>query len=451
MASSAPSTDGFDSDQRAKKVLLKIYSHFVPTEQTDRAKKLLRRGLRKGEGSDKTSVSFATIKQVLVDSDVTSAEDVKPFLRKINISSSSPSVPLKDFVSTILEAVESQPRPPEPPILDFESLDTASLIDQFCKYYTKLMDYRVDQIEIKLKAETITLEKKLSETMTELESTKSSLEKVKDIAKTRVTQLATEVAELTERLSKEKQLEEEIAAERDEYKRKLEELRKLPTGPVKLIPGSSGEPDSVSPRTSVPIVTLPRAVSNLASTKSPREPLPRTKSVYVKRELGELEQLMAELVSPICPVCKQPVLDNPIQAFGKQYHPEHFCCSRCSLELVPGDTFEETDDFRILCGDCLQKERTPYCNNCRNAIADGHQIFLDDAKNTYCGTCAQAVTDGMVLICKSCKGPIEGDCVNALGAKWHPACFICPTCGLDVTQSDFYDVNGFPYCDLHGH
>jgi HAMP domain-containing protein len=345
--------------------------------------------------------------------------------------------------------VESQPQLPEPPSLDFDSLDTSSLIDQFCKYYTKLMDYRVGQIELKLKAETTDLQKRLSETVTELESTKSSLRKVKEIAKTRVTQLATEVAELTERLNKEKQLEEEIIAERDEYKRKLEELRKLPSGPVRLVP--SAETDAISPRGSMPVVTLPRAVSNLSSTKSPREPLARSKSVYVKRELGELEQLMAELVSPICPICKQPVLDSPIQAFGKQYHPEHFCCSRCSLELVPGDTFEETDDFRILCGNCLEKERTPYCNNCRNPIVSGQQSFLDDAKNSYCATCAQAVTDSMVLICKSCKGPIEGDCVNALGSKWHPACFLCPTCGLDLTQSDFYDVNGFPYCDLHGH
>jgi HAMP domain-containing protein len=114
--------------------------------------------------------------------------------------------------------VESQPQLPEPPSLDFDSLDTSSLIDQFCKYYTKLMDYRVGQIELKLKAETTDLQKRLSETVTELESTKSSLRKVKEIAKTRVTQLATEVAELTERLNKEKQLEEEIIAERDEYK-----------------------------------------------------------------------------------------------------------------------------------------------------------------------------------------------------------------------------------------
>lgn len=140
----------------------------------------------------------------------------------------------------ILEATTPQKEAPNPPEFDIETVDTAALVSHFCTYYTNLMEYRVEKIEMKLKAQAIELELKLKKTMQELETTKSQLESVKDIAKKRVTSLATEVAELTEQLNKEKKLEEEITIERDELKRKLEELRKLPSGPVKLMPGSSG-------------------------------------------------------------------------------------------------------------------------------------------------------------------------------------------------------------------
>lgn len=361
------------------------------------------------------------------------------------------TVPLKEFVNLIVEAAAPARAAPQAPELDLETIETSALIENFCQYYTNLMEYRVEQIELKLKTQTAILERKLSATVSELESTKASLEKVKDIAKNRVTQLATEVAELTMQLNKEKEIEAEITVERDELRRKLEELRKLPTGPVKLMP--TGEPDA-SPR-SVPVATLPRAMSNTAipspRKQAPPRELPRTKSVFVRRELGELEQLMAELVSPICPVCKQAVIDNPIQAFGKNYHPEHFCCSSCSTELAPGDAFNETDDFRILCGDCLAIERAPHCSKCRRVLGSGEAVTIDDAKSSYCADCAAEITEGMVLICKSCKGPVEGDCINTLNAKWHPSCFVCPSCSVDLTSGNFYDVGGFPYCELHGH
>lgn len=213
--------------------------------------------------------------------------------------------------------------------------------------------------------------------------------------------------------------------------------------------------DAHTAASAVPVVTLPRAISN-ATLRPQTQPqqkrdLSRTKSVMVKHELGELEQLMAELVSPVCPACKQPVIENPISALGKQWHQEHFKCIKCDLELEPGDRFFETDDHRLLCEDCHTKETQPFCSKCRRPIAFGEQMFQDSAKNAYCTTCAAQVTEGMILNCKACNGPIEGDCINALDAKWHPTCFACPTCGLDLTQAQFYDVGGFPYCDLHGH
>lgn len=50
--------------------------------------------------------------------------------------------------------------------------------------------------------------------------------------------------------------------------------------------------------------------------------------------------------------------------------------------------------------------------------------------------------------CKACgKGFTEGVQVQALGGKWHQACFACKVCKTPITAASFAVKDGFPLCD----
>ena len=49
--------------------------------------------------------------------------------------------------------------------------------------------------------------------------------------------------------------------------------------------------------------------------------------------------------------------------------------------------------------------------------------------------------------CGKCKEVVRGVKVNALGQSWHPACFLCATCGKQL--ADFFECEQRPYCGDH--
>jgi hypothetical protein len=48
-------------------------------------------------------------------------------------------------------------------------------------------------------------------------------------------------------------------------------------------------------------------------------------------------------------------------------------------------------------------------------------------------------------VCSRCNLPISGDVVEAMGAQWHDACFVCSTCGCDLSGG-FVRYEGKPSC-----
>ncbi|KAJ0065178.1 hypothetical protein NL108_005659, partial [Boleophthalmus pectinirostris] len=92
-----------------------------------------------------------------------------------------------------------------------------------------------------------------------------------------------------------------------------------------------------------------------------------------------------EQFSPRCAYCKGPILQNILTALDQTWHPEHFFCSHC------GDLFGP-DGF-------LEKEGKPYC--CK----DFYNLFAPK-----CSGCGEAVRENYL---------------TAANGTWHPECFVC--------------------------
>ena len=91
----------------------------------------------------------------------------------------------------------------------------------------------------------------------------------------------------------------------------------------------------------------------------------------------------------VCAECEKPILSGEsVQAFGKTFHPEHFTCTTCNMELGRKNFFE--------------RDGKPYCE------LDYHTLFSPR--------------------CAACDGPILDKCVSALDQAWHPEHFVCEEC-----------------------
>ncbi|KIW82667.1 hypothetical protein Z517_05694 [Fonsecaea pedrosoi CBS 271.37] len=99
-----------------------------------------------------------------------------------------------------------------------------------------------------------------------------------------------------------------------------------------------------------------------------------------------------EFFSPRCRSCKTPIEGEIVIACGHSYHVDHFFCAEC------GDPFSSTTPF-----------------------VEGNDGYA------YCVRCHTKRTSAR---CRGCKSPILDEItVEALGGKWHGACFVCCECG----------------------
>ncbi|KAM3172646.1 hypothetical protein ACTXT7_014110 [Hymenolepis weldensis] len=87
------------------------------------------------------------------------------------------------------------------------------------------------------------------------------------------------------------------------------------------------------------------------------------------------------------------------------------------------------------------------CYNCRTKL--NPQGYYHSLHRLLCPTC---VRDGEVESCVNCGRPIGERIVRALGAPYHPGCFVCSVCHTHLDAKPFtVDVHGRPLCleDFH--
>ncbi|KAF7634912.1 hypothetical protein Mgra_00005654 [Meloidogyne graminicola] len=134
------------------------------------------------------------------------------------------------------------------------------------------------------------------------------------------------------------------------------------------------------------------------------------------RECNELEKAAGQ-GKYVCHKCRSIIEDGRhIKFRGDSFHPYHFNCKRCDVEL--------TDDAREIGG-------ALYCLRCHDLVIN---LFLMG-----------------IPICGACHRPVEERVVTALGKQWHVEHFVCAVCEKPFLGHKHYERKGLAYCEQHFH
>ncbi|XP_054155528.1 leupaxin-like isoform X2 [Oppia nitens] len=171
-----------------------------------------------------------------------------------------------------------------------------------------------------------------------------------------------------------------------------------------------------------------------------------------------------------CSACHKPIVGQVVTALGKTWHPEHFTCLSCGLELGTKNFFER--DGNPYCETDYHKLFSPKCAYCSASILDkcitalertwhpehffcAHcgKTFGDDGYHEKNGKpyCRQDYFDLFAPKCGGCNAAITDNYISALNTQWHPECFVCRDCRSPFQGGSFFDHEGQPYCETHYH
>ncbi|XP_072523519.1 transforming growth factor beta-1-induced transcript 1 protein-like isoform X2 [Salminus brasiliensis] len=171
-----------------------------------------------------------------------------------------------------------------------------------------------------------------------------------------------------------------------------------------------------------------------------------------------------------CSACQKPVVGQVVTALGRVWHPEHFVCSECECELGNRNFFEK--DGRPYCEPDYFSLYSPHCAQCNKPILNkmvtaldknwhpecfccvkcsrtfGDEGFHDRDGKQYCQQCFLAL---FASRCQGCSQPIMENYISALNALWHPQCFVCRECFSPFVNGSFFEHEGQPLCEAHYH
>lgn len=185
---------------------------------------------------------------------------------------------------------------------------------------------------------------------------------------------------------------------------------------------------------------------------------------------GLLKQGIRAASKGVCGACGKPVMGEVTTALGQVWHPEHFVCVVCDLEIGTSTFFEregkpycEEDYHRLFAPTCAYCSQ-PVLGQCVTALnktwhpehffcAMCGNFFGDDGFHEYEGKpyCRADYYNMFAPKCGGCCKPILTNYISALNAKWHPECFVCRECMAPFTHGSFFELNGLPYCETHYH
>ncbi|ORX59633.1 hypothetical protein DM01DRAFT_1317770 [Hesseltinella vesiculosa] len=178
----------------------------------------------------------------------------------------------------------------------------------------------------------------------------------------------------------------------------------------------------------------------------------------------------ADVIRPLhCCACDQLIRGMAITAAARRWHPECFKCQKCHQELEHIAFYEK--DGAIFCALDYHELFTTRCHYCQTPIENKSIFALEKyyhVGHLFCRECGMPFHEDSTFIehdghaycqkdylakfsqkCKGCDETITNEYIEALGAKWHPACFVCVDCGKVFDNGTFYVRNKLPYCEFH--
>ncbi|KCV69975.1 hypothetical protein H696_03440 [Fonticula alba] len=162
-----------------------------------------------------------------------------------------------------------------------------------------------------------------------------------------------------------------------------------------------------------------------------------------------------------CGKCGDPVSTDVVEALGKKWHANCFCCTDCGMVL--SSNFMADEHRMPYCRNHFLQSRGMICRVCTQLVSSDF-VRIDGAYlHTSCFTCQECasclsgkaylrVGDSTYMcadhyVCFSCKHPIsDGQAVSALGKKFHVDHFNCTSCGNTLIDQQLYERGGIPLC-----
>jgi len=129
-----------------------------------------------------------------------------------------------------------------------------------------------------------------------------------------------------------------------------------------------------------------------------------------QREWSVPERIKQHQHMGTCTACGKPIQSESIQAMGVLWHPACFKCGGTC-----GEQFAKTGNQRV-----LEKNGIPYCESC-----------YDTKFGAQCAA--------------NCGRGLGAQRVKAVGGLWHPECFRCLSCKVNL-QGGFVNSGGKPCC-----
>ncbi|XP_050721304.1 PDZ and LIM domain protein Zasp-like isoform X4 [Eriocheir sinensis] len=175
---------------------------------------------------------------------------------------------------------------------------------------------------------------------------------------------------------------------------------------------------------------------------------------------------------PICADCNRQIRGPFVSALGKTWCPDHFVCSTASCRKALIDMGFVEEQGALHCEDCYEKYLAPICGKCDKRVkgdclnAVGKQFHPECFCCAYCGKvfgsgafyledglpyCETDWNDLFTTKCVGCGFPIEaGDrWVEALNNNYHSQCFKCSKCHKNLEGQSFFAKGGKPFCKAH--
>jgi len=190
-----------------------------------------------------------------------------------------------------------------------------------------------------------------------------------------------------------------------------------------------------------------------------------------KRGRGVMNTAVGSRI-PVCAGCQKQIRGPFVTALGKNWCPDHFQCNTgaCKRQLLDVGFVEEQGC--LYCEDCYEKFLAPTCGKCDKRIkgdclnAVGKQFHPECFCCAYCGKvfgsgafyledglpyCETDWNDLFTTKCVGCGFPIEaGDrWVEALNNNYHSQCFKCSKCSKNLEGQSFFAKGGKPFCKSH--
>jgi len=191
-----------------------------------------------------------------------------------------------------------------------------------------------------------------------------------------------------------------------------------------------------------------------------------------RRGRGVMSQASSSSRVPMCSDCSRQIRGPFVSALGKTWCPDHFVCATqdCRRPLIDIGFVEEQGGLH--CEHCYEQYFAPTCGKCDKRVkgdclnAVGKQFHPECFCCAYCGKvfgsgafyledglpyCETDWNDLFTTKCVGCGFPIEaGDrWVEALNNNYHSQCFKCSKCHKNLEGQSFFAKGGKPFCKAH--